>query len=128
MLKYMLDTDICIYTAKNKPPQVRDAFERHHDQICISTITLMELVYGAEKSACSLKNLKVIEGLTSRLEVLDFDSKAAEHAGQLRAELQRIGKTIGAYDFMIAGHARSLGLILITNNEREFLRLPGLRI
>jgi tRNA(fMet)-specific endonuclease VapC len=128
MLKYMLDTNICIYTSKNKPPEVREVFERFQDQLCISTVTLMELVYGAEKSAFPVQNLSIIEGLASRLQVLDFDSKAADHTGQLRAELQRQGKTIGAYDYMIAGHARSLGLILVTNNKREFDRVPGLRM
>lgn len=128
MLKYMLDTNICIFTSKNKPAEVRLAFELHHDQMCISTVTLMELIHGAEKSAFSQKNLAVVEGLAARLQVLDYDSKAAEHTGQLRAELQRQGKSIGAYDFMIAGHARSMGLILITNNLREFERVPGLRV
>ncbi len=128
MLKYMLDTNICIFTSKNKPSEVRLAFERHHDQICISTVTLMELFYGAEKSAFPERNFEVIEGLAARLQVLDFDLKAAGHTGQLRAELQKQGNSIGAYDFMIAGHARSLGLILVTNNLREFERVPGLRV
>lgn len=128
MLKYMLDTNICIFTSKNKPLEVRKAFERHQDQMCISTVTLMELIYGAEKSAFPERNLAVIEGLAARLPVLDYDSKAAEHTGQMRAELQKHGKIIGAYDSMIAGHARSLGLILVTNNLREFERVPGLRI
>jgi tRNA(fMet)-specific endonuclease VapC len=88
----------------------------------------MELIHGAEKSAFPHKNLAVVEGLAARLQVLDYDSKAAEHTGQLRAELQQQGKTIGAYDFMIAGHARSVGLILVTNNLREFERVPGLRV
>jgi tRNA(fMet)-specific endonuclease VapC len=128
MLKYMLDTNICIFTSKNKPSEVREAFERHQDQMCISTVTWMELVHGAEKSAFPKRNLAVIEGLAARMQVLDYDSKAAEHTGQLMAELQKQGKTIGAYDFMIAGHARSRGLILVTNNLREFERVPGLRI
>lgn len=128
MLRYMLDTNICIFTSKNKPPEVRKAFERHHDQMCISTVTLMELIHGAEKSAFPQRNLAVVEGLVARMRVLDFDAKAAEHTGQLRAELQKQGKSIGAYDFMIAGHARSLGLIVVTNNGREFDRVPGLRV
>ena len=128
MIKYMLDTNICIFTSKNKPAEVRQAFERHHDQMCISSVTLMELVYGAEKSAFPHRNLAIIEGLVARMQVLDYDSKAAEHTGQLRAELQKLGKTIGACDFMIAGHARSLGLILVTNNVRESERVPGLRV
>jgi tRNA(fMet)-specific endonuclease VapC len=128
MVKYMLDTNICIYTIKNQPSQVRDAFIRHQDQMSVSTVTAMELIYGAEKSVVPEKNLGVIEGFLARLAVVDFDLHAAEHTGQLRAELQKHGKPIGPYDQMIAGHARSLGLILVTNNEREFERVPGLRI
>ena len=128
MHKYILDTNICIYTIKNRPNQVREAFSRHQDQMCVSTVTAMELIYGAEKSAAPEKNLGVIEGFLARLAVLDYDLHAAEHTGQLRAELGKQGKPIGAYDQMIAGHARSLGLILVTNNEREFERVPGLRM
>ena len=128
MYKYMLDTNICIYTTKNQPPQVREAFIRHQDQLCVSTVTAMELIFGAEKSAAPEKNLAVIEAFLARLAVLDYDLHAAEHSGQLRAELQKIGKPIGPYDQMIAGHARSLGLIVVTNNEREFNRVTGLRV
>ena len=127
MYKYMLDTNICIYTIKNQPSQVRDAFISHQDQMSVSTVTAMELIYGAEKSVVPEKNLGVIEGFLARLAVVDFDLHAAEHTGQLRAELKKLGKPIGPYDQMIAGHARSLGLILVTNNEREFERVPGLR-
>jgi len=128
MLKYMLDTNICIFTIKNKPEQVRQTFNRHQGQLCISSITLMELIYGAEKSAVPEKNLTIVEGFTARLEVLDYDPLAASHTGQLRAELAKAGTPIGPYDQMIAGHARSQGFILVTNNIREFERVPGLRI
>lgn len=128
MLRYMLDTNICIFTIKNKPTVVREAFNRHHGQLAISTITLMELLYGAEKSAAPERNLAVIEGFAARLEVLDYDQHAASHTGQLRAELARAGTPIGPYDQMIAGHARALGLVLVSNNLREFERVPGLRV
>ncbi len=128
MIKYMLDTNICIFTMNNKPQQVKEAFIRHYGQLCISTVTLMELIYGAEKSGSPQRNLGVIEGFAARLQVLDYDNSAAEHTGQLRAELAKTGKAIGPYDQMIAGHARSQGLILVTNNIREFERVPGLRI
>ena len=128
MLKYMLDTDIVIYTIKNKPSVVREAFKAHYGQICISTITLMELVYGAEKSSNPERNLQNVEGLAARLDVLDYNDHAAVHTGQIRAELAKAGKPIGPYDQMIAGHARSQGLILVTNNMREFKRVPGIRI
>lgn len=128
MLKYMLDTNICIYTVKNRPQQVREAFNGHHGQLCISSISLMELIYGAERSAMPERNLWVIEGFAARLEVLNYDQAAATHTGQLRAELARSGTPIGPYDQLIAGHARSQGLILVTNNRREFDRVPGLRV
>ena len=128
MLKYMLDTNICIFTVKNRPQQVREAFNRHHGQLCISSISLMELIHGAERSAMPERNLSVIEGFSARLEVLNYDQAAATHTGQLRAELARSGTPIGPYDQLIAGHARSQGLILVTNNRREFDRVPGLRV
>ena len=107
---------------------LREAFLRHHDQMCISTVTLMELIYGAEKSSNPSRNLADVEGFAARLEVLKYDQEAAAHTGQLRAELARLGKQIGPYDQMIAGHARSQGLIVVTNNRREFDRVPGLRV
>ncbi len=128
MLKFMLDTNICIFTIKNRPVQVREVFTRHHGQMCISSVTLMELIYGAEKSASPERNLAVVEGFAARLDVLKYDENAAAHTGQLRAELGRAGTPIGPYDQMIAGHARSLGLILVTNNRREFDRVSGLRV
>lgn len=128
MLKFMLDTNTCIFTIKNRPESVREAFTRHQGQLCISTVTLMELIYGAEKSSSPERNLAVIEGFAARLEVLKYGLEAAAHTGQLRAELARAGQQIGPYDQMIAGHARSLGLIVVTSNRREFDRVPGLRV
>ncbi len=128
MLKYMLDTNIVIYAIKNKPPEVKETFKRYDGQMCISTVTLGELIYGAERSTQPEKNMEVVEGMAARLEVLSFGSRDAAHFGQLRAELVSSGKTIGPYDMMIAGHARSTGLILVTNNEKEFNRVPGLRV
>lgn len=128
MLKYMLDTNMVIYTIKNRPTKVREVFKTHSGRMSISSVTLGELIYGAEKSGQTERNLADIEGLTARLEVLPFGELAATHFGQLRAELSKIGKMIGPYDQMIAGHARSLGLILVTNNIREFERVPGLRL
>lgn len=124
----MLDTNMLIYTVKNRPQQVRQAFIRHQGQMCISAVTLGELIFGAERSAHSERNLADIEGLAARLDVAPFDAVAATHFGQLRAELYSLGNPIGPYDMMIAGHARSMGLILVTNNEREFERVPGLRV
>ena len=128
MIKFMLDTNICIFTIKNKPQIVREAFNRHDGQLCISAVTLMELIYGAEKSATPEKNLAVIEGLAARLEVWPFDNEAAAHTGMIRSELAKAGTPIGPYDQMIAGHARSRGLIVVTNKLREFERVKGLRV
>jgi tRNA(fMet)-specific endonuclease VapC len=128
MLKYMLDTDTVIYTVKNRPQRVRKVFEQHSSQMGISTVTSRELIYGAEKSSQAERNLADIAEMAARLEVLPFDTAAAAHFGQIRAELAKTGRPIGPYDQMIAGHARSLGLILVTNNVREFKRIPGLRI
>lgn len=128
MLKYMLDTNTVIYTIKNRPQRVREAFKQHENQLCISAVTLGELIYGAERSSQPERNLADIEGLIARLEVAPFEEHASAHFGQLRAELYRIGQPIGPYDMMIAGHARAMGLILVTNNMMEFERVPGLRI
>lgn len=128
MLKYMLDTNICIYTIKKKPIEVVQQFSKNQDYLCISSITLMELYYGAEKSSNPQMNLAEIEKFIANLVVLDYDPYAAAHTAQIRAELAQSGKTIGSYDAMIAGHARSLGLICVTNNLREFERVEGLRL
>lgn len=88
----------------------------------------MGLIVGAEKSVQVERNLHVIEGFTARLVVLPYDVDAANHTGQIRADLERKGTPVGAYDYMIAGHARSQGLIVVTNNRREFDRVPGLRV
>ncbi len=128
MIKYMLDTNILIYTIRKRPKKVRDAFKEYSDYLSMSAITLGELVYGAEKSAQPARNLADIEALAARVDVLPFDSQAALHFGQVRAELAKAGKPIGPYDLMIAGHARSRGLVLVTNNLREFKRVPGLRL
>ena len=127
MLTYMLDTNICIYVMKNYPPNLLGKFNALAEQLCISSITLGELHYGAEKSARRADNLAAIQHFTARLEVLAFEAKAAAHYGQVRAELERAGATCGPHDMQIGGHARSEGLIVVTNNMREFSRMPGLR-
>ena len=128
MIKYLLDTNILIYTIKNRPPQVREKFNQHLGQMATSTVTVGELVFGAERSAQPARNLIDIEGLFARLHILDFDLRSAQQFGQIRASLYNQGTPIGSYDMMIAGIAKSLGLILVTNNEKEFNRIPGLQI
>lgn len=128
MLTYMLDTNICIYVMKTYPPELRDKFNSLAEQLCISSITLGELYYGAEKSARRQENIAAIENFVARLDVLPFAEKAAAHYGQIRAELARAGTPCGVHDLQIGGHARSEGLIAVTNNMREFVRMPGLRV
>jgi tRNA(fMet)-specific endonuclease VapC len=124
----MLDTNICIYVIKNRPAALRERFDQLAETLCISTITIGELLYGVEKSARRSQNLQAVEQFTARLEILPFSAKAAAHFGQIRAEVTRVGRPCGAYDMLIAAHARSEGLMLITNNVGEFQRMPGLRV
>ena len=128
MLQYMLDTNICIYVIKAYPPELLDRFNSLAEQLCVSAITFGELQYGAEKSERRLQNLQAVEHFSARLEVLSFSPKAAVHYGQLRAELERAGTPIGPHDMLIAAHARSEGLVVVTNNRREFDRIAGLRV
>lgn len=127
MLKYMLDTNIVIYVLKQRPMKVMETFNQRHDQMCISAITLSELYHGVEKSTLAAKNLGMIEDFISRLDVLDYTQEASAHYGDIRARLEESGITIGVNDLHIAGHARSRGLVVVTNNQREFERVPGLR-
>jgi tRNA(fMet)-specific endonuclease VapC len=128
MLRYMLDTNICIYVIKNRPEGLRERFNKFADQLCISAVTLAEIIYGAEKSARQIENIKVVEQFAARLDVLPFGERAATHYGQIRADLERAGHPIGLHDMMIGGHARSEGLTLVSNNVREFQHIEGLRI
>lgn len=128
MLKYMLDTNIAIYVIKRRPLEVLDTFNRHAGQMCISSITFAELMHGVEKSAKPEHNLRQVEDFSSRLEILEYGKKAAEHYGDIRADLERRGTPVGVNDLHIAGHARSEGLVVVTNNLREFERVAGLRV
>ena len=127
MLTYMLDTNICIYVMRQRSLDLLEKFNSLAEQLCISSVTLGELHYGAEKSARRDANLTSLQHFVARLDVLAFDAKAAMHYGQLRAELQRNGTPCGPHDMQIGGHARSEGLIVVTNNVREFSRMPGVR-
>ena len=128
MLKFILDTNIAIYVIKHRPIGALEIFNRHAGQMCISSITLAELYHGVEKSAKPDHNLRQLEDFVSRLDVLEYGSKAASHYGDIRSVLERKGTTIGVNDLHIAGHARSEGLTLVTNNLREFERVEGLRL
>lgn len=128
MLKYMLDTNIVIYVMKRRPIEVLSTFNRYATQLCVSSITVAELYYGAEKSEFPERNLAVIEDFLSRLTILPYEPKAAAHFGNIKSSLSKQGKIIGENDIHIAGHCRSEGLILVTNNVREFERVDGLRL
>lgn len=128
-MKYMMDTNICIYAIKSKPESViRKILSQNPEDLCISVVTYAELMHGVEKSQAVEKNRIAMSLFLSAITVLDFDGEAAEAYGQIRAELERNGTPIGPMDLLIAGHARSQGLILVTNNTREFARVTGLRI
>jgi tRNA(fMet)-specific endonuclease VapC len=128
MLRYMLDTNIVIYVIKRRPIEVLEIFNNHAGQMSISSITVAELLHGVEKSEMPDHNLLQVEDFVSRLEVLPYGEKAAAHYGDIRASLERKGTVIGANDLHIAGHARSEGLTLVTNNGREFERVEALRL
>ena len=127
MLRYMLDTNLCIRVLRDRPQSARPRFNAEADSLCISTVVLFELLYGAEKSARPAENRMEVGRFAARLQVLPFDSDAAGHAAEIRTALQRQGQAIGGYDVMIAGHARSRGLVVITSNLGEFTRVAGLR-
>ena len=128
MVSYLLDTNIVIDVIKRRPVEVRVAFNANAARMAISVITLAELLHGAEKSSRPAGNLAVVEDFVSRLEVLPYTTKAAQHYGQIRASLERAGEPIGVNDLHIAAHARSEGLTLVTNNMGEFRRVPALQI
>jgi tRNA(fMet)-specific endonuclease VapC len=124
----MLDTNIVIYVIKRRPLKALKVFNQHAGQMCISSITLAELLHGVEKSTKPDHNLRQVEDFVSRLEVLEYGAKAASHYGVIRADLERQGTPMGVNDLHIAGHVRSEGLILVTNNLREFKRVEALRL
>jgi tRNA(fMet)-specific endonuclease VapC len=127
MLRYMLDTNLCIRVLRDRPAQARERFNLEADGLCISTVVLTELLHGAAKSARPAHHRREVERFASRLEVLAFDVAAADHAADIRAALERKGQPIGGYDLLIAGHARSRGLVIVTGNLAEFGRVDGLR-
>lgn len=128
MLKFMLDTNICIYVIKRRPLEVLQTFNQYAGLMCISAITYAELCHGVEKSARPEQNRQAVEDFCSRLQILAYNEKAAQHYGEIRAELEQLGIPIGVNDLHISAHARSESLTLVTNNLREFERVAGLRL
>jgi tRNA(fMet)-specific endonuclease VapC len=126
---FMLDTNICIYIIKNHPSAVIDKMKQFAPpDLVISSITICELEYGVSKSVNPEKNRQSLAKFLTPFEIASFHEGAASHCGEIRTHLERIGKTIGAMDMLIAAHARSLSLTLVTNNLKEFERVPGLRV
>jgi tRNA(fMet)-specific endonuclease VapC len=127
MLRYLLDTNLCIRVLRDRPSEVRERFNLEADSLCISTVVVTELLHGAARSDRPEHHRAEVERFAARLEVLAFDDAAADHAADIRASLERKGKPIGGYDLLIAGHARSRGLTVVTGNLSEFGRVDGLR-
>lgn len=128
-VRYLLDTNICIYIAKANPPAVRERFARHAtEELAMSVVTLGELRFGAEKSQARERTLAALDRLQAAIQVVGMSENAGRHYGQIRAALQRAGQPIGNNDLWLAAHARAEGWILVTNNEREFLRVEGLQV
>lgn len=128
-IRYLLDTNICIYIAKHNPPAVRARFEQlSADALAMSVVTLGELQHGAEKSQARAKALAVLQQLQSAIQVMPLTHAAGQHYGQIRSGLERAGQPIGNNDLWIAAHARAEGWVLVTNNEREFCRVDGLAV
>ena len=128
-MRYMLDTNICIYAIKHKPESVfRQLQKMSPEDICISSVTYAELVHGVEKSSAIERNRLALSLLLSNIEIMSFDVNAADAYGKIRADLERNGTPIGPLDMMIAGHALSLGYTVVTNNTKEFSRVDGLKI
>lgn len=129
MMRYLLDTNICIYIIKRRPKKVIEHIRALSvGEVAVSAITLAELEYGAAKSSRPEQNRDALIAFTAPFEILPFDDNASLHYGEIRASLEISGQVIGAMDMLIAAHARSRSLTLVTNNSREFQRVHGLVI
>ncbi len=127
-MKYMLDTNTCIFIIKKNENVLSRIKKIDFKEICISSITLSELEYGVAKSINYEKNKKALEDFIYNFSILSFDSDAAHEYGKIRADLEKTGSPIGSMDMLIAAHAKSQKLILVTNNTKEFIRVDGLKI
>ena len=128
-MKFLLDTDVCIYLINDRLPHLRILFNRHKTgDIGISSVTLFELAYGVYRSHSVELNRAVLNEFVEPLNVVEFGAEDADACGRIRAHLARQGRPIGAYDLQIAAQALTRGLKLVTNNQREFARVPGLRV
>ncbi|GAB4548130.1 MAG: type II toxin-antitoxin system VapC family toxin [Pleurocapsa sp.] len=128
-MKFLLDTNICIYIIKQKPPEVLEKFNNYQvGDIGISSITVAELEFGVQKSQFLTKNHQALAQFLLPLQIADFDNAAAIVYGNIRAKLEKQGTPIGSLDTLIAAHALSLKVTLITNNVKEFSRVPNLKL
>ncbi len=128
-MKYMLDTNMCIYLIKKQPKNVFEKFRTLDlGDVCISSVTLSELMYGVQKSQHQEKNKAALEEFLSPVDIISFDEAAAVCYGEIRAALEKKGMIIGPLDMMIAAHAKSLNAIIVTNNKKEFSRVSHLKI
>lgn len=128
-MKLLLDTNICIYIIKRRPAAVLEHFLAYQiGDIGISSVTLAELRYGVAKSAHRERNARALEEFLIPLEILPFDEQAALVYGEIRAALEKAGTPVGSMDMLIAAHAVALGVPLVTNNLREFSRVPGISV
>ena len=128
-MKYMLDTNICIYIIKHQPENVIRKFMEHNpDDICISAITYAELAHEVEKSRARENNRIALMVLLSEIQILPFYDLAAQIYGEVKADLQKKGTPIGPMDTLIAAHAKALNLTLVTNNTKEFARVDELEL
>ncbi len=128
-MKYMLDTNICIYIIKKQPDDVLCRFKSvRAGDICISSVTLSELAYGVQKSQHQKKNMDALQEFILPLEIAPFDDTAAFFYGEIRENLEKKGTPIGSMDLLIAAHAQSVDLTLVTNNSKEFQRVNKLKI
>ena len=129
MKLYMLDTDTCSYIIRERPIGVLERFRKLvMEQICISTATFAELLYGVERSSSKRINHPIIDDFVRHLDVIEWNNAAAEQYGKIRADLEARGEPIGAMDMMIAAHAKSIKAVLVTNNQKHFARIKGLKV
>ena len=128
-MRYLLDTNICIFLIRNKSPRVLSELRKHNpSDLCISTITVAELEYGCDRSAKPEKNRFALTEFFSPFTLLPFDEVAARAYGRVRTDLEKVGTPIGSMDLLIAAHAVSQQMIVVTNNTREFKRVKGLAV
>jgi len=128
-MKFMLDTNICIYIIKQKPPDlIKRFYQTEISEIGISSITLSELLYGVSKSSRPEQNQIALTQFIAPLDILSYGDEAAQCYGDLRAHLEKQGKPVASLDMLIAAHALSTPCVLVTNNEKEFIRVPNLKI